>query len=337
MLAYTDGNQYEVVTWYELTEPDDTVDADQWFLTCMSFSCQYEEQVERVAQPMGAILFDLQQSHYGLDEHCGIFSMRPPDLMPLIQHLKALCQLHPSRKLTSLLEEAEFQEKYQMEDLRTWINQVSDGERIRFVAADQELTGRLLAVSGDRFLLLTEPDDTLLGIELETVGAYGMSLADRPTVIRLDGLILLHCNKEMVVVRGYHLQLCHVDRLGMHHVRCWDGVTASALGLTEVCPGYWEGAFRRTDIQASYDSKKMLRVKGHWVEVYGQNKSEHPAIKTEDPAVAEALGLTGDRYLGDPEDQPITRWSGTVTWDQVEEQDEVRVYHDEPSSTGSGD
>lgn len=340
LLAYSEGDQYEVVTWCDLGDPEETAGAEKWFLICADFRCQYEEQVERVAQPMGAILFDLQDSHFSLDNYCGIFSSRPGHLRRLVQHLQELRQELPGCKLASLLEEAEFQFQQSVEDFRDWLEKLPSGQRFRVDACDQELTATFVAASGSWFLAQTEPDGTLLGVPIDTVEDFGLVHAEAPTTLtRAPVFIALSYFKEIVVVRGFHLHLSHVDRLGMHHVRTSDPVAAAALGLHPCGSTWWEGTLRRSDIEAWYDSRKLLRVKGHWVEAFGRTcHDDQPAVKTKDPAAAEALGLDEVRVYHDEETgQTMTSWSGIITWDQVEEQDELRIYHDLSSKKSLGD
>ena len=71
LLAYTEGDAFELLTWYEV-DASDGAKADAWFLVCSSFTCNYEEQVERVFDPMGAEIFDQDSAHGEFDEYSGI-------------------------------------------------------------------------------------------------------------------------------------------------------------------------------------------------------------------------------------------------------------------------
>jgi len=354
LLAYTEGSDFEVITWYCLDEAE-CANADAWHLVCSQMECTYEEQIERVTDPMGALLFDIDRAHWAFDEYAGLISRQNSEMMALITWLRGALESGPNRKLQAFLAEAEWRYADDLQRTRKWIDRVPPGKRIRFQVDREntdrrEMEGTFLTATAEGFMLLTEPDGHLLSLRSEDVCSLQPRRPDRDELSRpLEevlsemegqdeqtrnlGLIRLHPLQEMVVIRGHHVRLCHVDMYGRYHVRCWEQSAASALQLELRGENYWEGIFRRSDVGVRYDVRQMVRVKGHWVDVFGA--AEHgkwPAVKTSDPSIASELGLKLERPWFPPEDEEDERrlrpcWTGVIPEDAVEDRREVRLYH----------
>lgn len=338
LLAYSEGDTFEVLTWFCLDE-DEGANADAWYLVCSRFTCDYEEQVERVTEPAEATIFDLLQSHHSFDSYAGLISRRPDDMHKLIAYLEARLQEGPSRKLTCFLEEARWRYDDKIREVREWLQKVPASRQITFHLGDRKVRGAFLASTDEGFMVQTHPEGELLVVTAGSISFYGPHYfepdgTDEPApeekTVDPSSFIMVE-SSEMVVIRGYHLALGDVDRLGLYHVRCWDASAANALQLENHGDNYWEGRFRRADIEARYDVTSMVKVDGFWLEVWGDNAKGWPAVRTEDSEVARALGLTPVRswFENDrPEhERTIIHWSGVMSPDRIEERKEVRLYH----------
>ncbi|HWI52219.1 MAG TPA: hypothetical protein VNT01_08755 [Symbiobacteriaceae bacterium] len=354
LLAYTEGDAFEVVTWYCLDEAD-CANADGWYLVCSQMECTYEERVERVTDPMGALLFDIDMAHWAFDEYAGLISRHNSGMMELITWLRGALESGPNRKLQCFLEEAEWRYADDLQRTRKWIDRVPPGRLVRFQVdgaseEQDEIMGTFLTGTDAGFMVLTEPGGALMSLRSEDVFCLQPRRPDKDELSRpleeelkeaeiqagqtpKRNWIKLNTLKEMVVIRGHHVRLGHVDMFGRYHVRCWERSAALALGLQERCENYWEGVFRRSDVEIRYDVRHMVKVKGHWVDVYGAAEHEDwPAVRTTDPMVASELGLKLERPWFPPEDEAEERklrpcWSGVIPEDDVEDRREVRLYH----------
>lgn len=356
LLAYTEDDLFELMTWYTV-DADDGAKADAWYLVCSQFDCDYEEEVERVFDPMGAEIFDQESAHMEFDEYAGLLQRTPVGLLDLVSYLQSALEDGPNRKLEAVLDEAEWRYEDAVEQARKWINRLPLGKRIRFRTWDEnvqdhvEVDGTFVSATDEGFMLLRDPGEEVMLLRADAIyhweprrpGTDEVSpkfsevmREDRPADKdgnRKPRLIMLHLGGDRVVVRGQHLRLHHVDRFGQYHVGCWDEAAAAALGLTPAGSGYWEGVYRRSDVEARYDSEQAVRVKGHWLDQWGSaGEGAWVAVRTEDPDIATALGLELQKPWFTPETEEEKqrsrpRWTGLFRKEEVEECKEVRTYH----------
>lgn len=344
--AYSANGKLTVVTGSELAA-NEGAGADAWFLVCSQLECSYEEEFEHVADPGGgAVIFDLNESNWDFEEYLGLTIRCQSDLLDLIHHLRALLDGGPNRKLLYFLEDAKWRYNDQVEETRNWADMVPPGKLVSFRIGYDEILGTFLTATNAGFMVLTEPNCELLTVRAEEPHGLLPGWPDREDLpasklgsaapepgpgVRANGLIMLYLGRQMVVVRGWHLHFSMVDRLGQYLVDCWDRDAALALGLKQTADNHWQGAFRRAEIEARYDLKKMVKVKGHWVEVYGE-REKCPAVRTSDPAVAAALNLREDaphslyHYDGRPRHFMPT-WRGVIPETDIEDCTEVKVHH----------
>lgn len=327
LVACQQGREFDVIIWESLGEECEPHGADAWFLVCSDLTCPYEEQVQRVAQPAGAELYDLRAAHEALDESLGLFCMFPPVVHEVVTELECLYQSHPSRKLLSVLNEARDQLKFATAELRKRVEALPSGGQITVDLGDDRTTGTLLT-STEGYLLLTGPEGDLTAISLCAV--HTVSPHREPYNFKRCEWVTIEGATDWVVIRGHHLRLEWVDRLGAYHVSTTDPAAAGALGLEAHGEGYWTGNFRRCDAEARYEARKLARVAGQWVEVTGyRSRDRSPSVRTENPALAAQLGLKPQREAREcsPEAEwPVSHWNGVVPADLVEEQAEERVY-----------
>lgn len=346
LVAYVENGEFEVVTWYCLSDKEGAA-AESWHLVCGNLECTWEEQVERVQDPMGALFFDVDMAHNEFDEYCGLISRDAPDMLNLIAWLKGALEGGPNRKLQCFLEEAEWRYKEHLKTVRKWIDRVPPGKLVKFRTGTDDSKGTFVTATEQGFMILTDPHDLLKQFRVEDVFDCLPRRPDRDElspgiheVLRQAeeggklGWIAINCAIEYVVVKGHHLQLDQVDKFGQYHVRAWSEAAGVGLGMTQKGENYWEATFRRSDIESRYDIRRMVKVKGYWVDTWGTSQYQNwPAVRTTDPAIASALGLEFDKpwSVGDedeearPPRQPT--WSGVIPEADVEDRREVRLYH----------
>lgn len=355
MLAYTKGDIFFLVTWSRLDAEDDKAEA--WYLVCSQFDCTYEEEVERVFDPMGAEIFDQQDAEMAFESYSSLTDRTPLGLLELAAYLKSALEAGPNRKLEDVLDQAEWLYDSHVERAQKWISCIPPGKRIRFSTWDDQkqahvkVEGTFVCPTDEGLMLLRAPGDEVMlrradeidfwepkrpetdevSKTFEEVMQEDPPLGDQGS--RKPQVILLHLGRDRVVVRGYHLQLREVDRFGQYHVGSEDPVAAAALDLTEAVEGYWEGVFRRSDVEAKYEARETVKVKGHWLDQWGSaGKDEWAAVQTEDPDTAAALGLEPQKPWFPPETEAQRlryrpRWSGLVRDEEIEDRKEVRIYH----------
>ncbi|MFZ5828426.1 MAG: hypothetical protein ACOY94_29335 [Bacillota bacterium] len=338
LLAYAHDDDYTVVTWDSLAEEEEEATPDAWYLICQDFHCPYEEQVERVHDPGEAELFDLHRSSWVFEEETVPTGGHPAGLKELIAYLEEVRETHPHRKLDALLDDAHWCYNEAMNRIRRWVKQVPLGRKIHLGLYTDAIKATFIMATEERILVQTLPEGEMVGIGLEEISAFRpLSFLDDDEPkqpqwpLPPDSVISIFPSREYIVVRSFHLRLSEVDRFGLFHISSEDPAAARVLGLKPESEGYWRGHFGRRDIESRYAKKRMVRAKGYWFEVYGEtNHSRSPAVFTENPAAAAALGLRPwPRRPGDPEpDQEpgIQRWNGVIPIEQVEERDEVTVY-----------
>jgi hypothetical protein len=333
LLAYTEHGSFEVLTWSALDEGEAS-EADAWFLVCQNPECPWEEHVERVLHPMGAtIFFDMESAHVVLDDEIGLVGGRTADLLELIGYLQGLLAEAPNRKLQCYLEEAEWHVADKLNEVRSWLERIPAGRRIFFFDNGERITARFVLATTEGMLILTQPGGAMVAVAVQALDLYGPDSFDgpepdleeaEPPLRHPEQWIMIHGHAEKVVVRGFHLRLTMTDRLGQYHAGTDDLTAAQALGLEPSGAGWWEGRFRRSDIEARYDEHRMLRVCGHWVEVYGESRGNRfPAVKTADPAIAAQLGLAADGLQAPAE----PGFSGLIPPELIEAERVDRVYH----------
>lgn len=335
LLAYTEEGEYNVLTWYCLTDEDAAARPDAWYLICQELACTYEEQVERVHSPVGAVIFDQFMAHSEFDEETGLIDRHPAAMKELIAYLEELKQDQPHRKLDAFLDEARWRYEDELAQLHKWLERIPAGRKIELELDGTWIEATCMAVSADTLLVRTLPGGEVMGVNVEEIGGYlprRFDTVEQPkseTNLKNGNWITVRPPLECVVVKGYHLRVDCVDRLGQYAVRTADPEAGKALGLKEKNQGYWTGYLRRSQIEARYDIRKMVKVKGHWVRVDGETMAHWPHVCTEDPAAAAALGLGPVRsfWPDERETRPLVeRWSGVISPDDVEERDEVRIY-----------
>lgn len=350
LLAYTEDEDYNVLTWFCLSPSGDEEHADGWYLICQNLNCPYEEQVERVYDPAGAELFNLEYSHTEFDEETGLIWRNPSDMKQLIGYLKKLQRVHGLRKLDAFLEEATWRYDEGMEQVRKWSGRIPLGRRIEFHAFEKRYQARFIAATEERILVKTLPDNEMLSFPLEALGFFGPRRfdgeerdPDEDIMKDPDAWISLNMSGEFVVVRGYHLHLNSVNRFGQYSVWTDDPEVGAALGLTTDGGKLWAGLLRRPEIEARYWTEQHARIRGHWVKWYGETShSKHAAVWTEDPEAAEELGMELMKCPWNDDEQPknqvdVKRWFGTFPQTEIEEVKEIRTYHwPIPEAEGSG-
>lgn len=340
MLAYQDGEDYEVMTWSGIVD-DEGADADAWYLICSEFTCEWHEEVERLVHPRGAeIFFDMHESSMEFDEYAGIFSRRPDHMMELVHWLEQACEGDHHWKLDSILAEAQWRYEESMEQIRRWLKRVPFNRNIEITLDGEQIKGKFLAATDEGLLVQRHKTGEILAVRAECLDYYGPRRFHEPdrepddAPLNLKNMIMFMFSPDRVIIRGHHVELRHVDRLGQYHVCCRDGRVARALGLKKKAKNFWEGVFRRSQVEGRYEVEPMVKVEGHWVRVWGKaNRNGHPAVYTDDEAVAMQLGLPPQRpwfYPDDDDENPeppkITRWSGVIDPERIEEQKDVKVY-----------
>ncbi|MFZ5815776.1 MAG: hypothetical protein ACOY93_10805 [Bacillota bacterium] len=340
LLAYREGEEYTLITWECLTEEDDAARPDAWYLVCQNLLCPYEEEIERALDPRGATPFELQYSHWALEDEIDLLGRNPSEMTKLIAYLERVKRTHPHWKLDCFLEEARWRREWDLKQIRKWLASIPPGRRIEFWAEGEDHKVKFYAATDDALLVENLSDGQMMVVRAEALQSYGPRQfdpeGDKPPLearnVDPDSWISLCGYREFVVAQGHHLHLYEVDRFSQFHVGTDDPLAAAALGLEPQGESYWRGKLRRSQIEARYEKRKMVKVKGYWVEVHGKTARTHsPSVSTEDAEVAAALGLKPCKrfWVVDPEEPgppEIARWSGIIPSDQVEQWDEVCVY-----------
>lgn len=349
LLAYTEEGDYNVLTWFCLSEEGDEDQADGWYLICQNLKCPYEERVERVMEPAGAEFFNLETSHFQFDEETGLACRNPSDMKSLIAYLTKLQRAYGYRKLEAFLDEANWRYDEGMEELRKWADRIPTGRRIEFQANGVRYEARLIAATEEKILVQTGEGGEMICFDLEQVAYFSPRRFDqeeapkKPDPIDFDNLITFNRCGEYVVVQGYHLWLQSVDRFGQYSVSTHDPEVAAALNLTLSGNNFWTANLRRHQIEARYEIEEYARIQGHWVTWYGEtSRNNRAAVWTEDPDVAQALGMELEKsWWWDEERQTnrvdVKRWHGIFPQEQIEEVKQIRTYHwPIPEAEGSG-
>jgi len=344
--AYVEDDEFTVVTWYELG--DEVSSAESWFLVCQNLECQYEEQIERTLEPEGAEFFDVHDSHWSFEEECGLDGSNGVEQLEVIAYLKEVVRQYPYRRNESLLQAAEWAYDDMITQHRSWASRRQTGQRIRFCLEPDHIDGIFFAATEKAMMLQVEPEGHLITVEFERInrGTCRVRPPERKPKPPAPGeiserVIICPPSHERVVIGGHHLVLSDISRFGIYRVRCWDAKAAADLGLTQIAENYWEGDFRRGQLDAHYEFREMVRVKGHWVEAGGRTPSgKGRSIRTQDQAIAAALGLERREPWPDedghvpPDHQPV--WTGIIRVEEIEAEEEVRHYlwprSDEPVS-----
>ncbi len=331
--AYLDDGEFTVVLRDRLDEDG----VETWYLVCQELDCPYEEQVERTLEPEGAIFFEVQDAAREFVQEMDLYRGAPAEQMDLITWLRQVVHEFPYRRNQDLLDKAERHYRGQLKRIRRWVGKREYGQRIGLHVNGEWHDGLFFAATENAVMMRTQPGDELVTVPVERIGCHRIpvreekpislkeALADRDRAVSAVG-----CT-EYVVIRGHRVEVEEVDRFGVFHVRCWEAPVAEALSLTQKAENYWEGEFRRHEIDQRYEARRVARVKGHWVEATGETEvTKSPLVSTEDPVVAEALGLKESLrwyiYHEEPPHLTPRHWSGIIPLDQVEAFDEVRIY-----------
>jgi hypothetical protein len=350
LLAFTEGDDYEVMTWYELDEKD-VAGADTWYMVCSHLECDWEEQVLRATHPMGATLFLLNQSFHLFDDQWSLGAGPPVRQKRLVAYINRLQTDRGARKLQAFVEECEWHYQEKMTSIRNWLRRVPAGRTVRIDMRNEQVKGTFLTAVDDGCMLMQDNGEVVT-IDAETIYTYYPRRFDRwgpaEEEVQRDLQSVLHraaaepdswytiCGMyQRVVVRGCELEFDHVDPFGRYNVHTRDRQVAEALGLKQQNDtSWWEGWFRRSEIEARYDVNEMVKVKGYWLEVSGITETNQLfAVSTEDPDAASALGLTLQTPLvfeeqGEPPlDQKTPRWYGNVHPNAVEEKAEAKSWY----------
>lgn len=350
LLSLTVDDAYEVYIWAELDE-DYAATADEWYLVCSNLQCTWEEQVERVTDPIGATLFDLGSASYGFDDEIGLGCGSPARQKRLIEYIESLQPYRrTSRKLGSLLNEAKEQCQAAVVRVHKWLQRVPPGRTVKITTDGGEVKGTFLTATGSGCMVLGRAGD-LVVVEAQSISQYyprrfdqwgpdeqetqldykevfARAKSDPDSIITFLGGI-----HQWIVVRGFSLEFHQVDRFGQYIASTRDPRTAEALALREIHEHYWEGRFLRSEIAMRYDVNRMIKVKGHWLNHYGYTDARNPAVYTDDREVALDLGLKLQKPLvfeeeGEPGLTARTpRWHGVVQRHLVEEEAEVKSWH----------
>jgi len=332
LLAIVEGKNYWLVT--DDIDDEDAERAHGWRLTCLNLMCDWEEPVQRVFSPEGATLFDCEQSAGAYRGAFPIEELLPVGLRELMAELRRMDPGCPSRKLSAILEHARWEYETDMQSRREWLARVPVGRRIEFYLGGKGRTATFLAATENGFLCESRPDGAMMVVDAEYIGGYGpQHFVDPDEEERpFDGrnLVPVDMCRDMVVIRGHHLHMRWEGRLGMCSVGTWDATVGEALGLERKGENYWEGSFRRSQIESRYWSKKMVRVSGHWLEQAGtQESTGRIAVQTENAEAAAALGLEPMRSWDEghlPEaERRIIHWYGLIPKAMVEERREDRL------------
>ncbi len=335
LLAYREDDEFTVVLWERLDEDEEGVDA--WYLVCQELGCPYEEQVERTFEPEGALFFELQEAVWQFGQEVGIYQNAPADQMEMITWLRQVVEEFPSRRNQDLLAKAERHYRNRLKRIRHWVGKRQNGERIGLHVNGAWHDGVFFAATDHAVMMLTRPGGELVVMPMEKIGSHRLPVRDEEPISLEDALADQDSwttgvgYTEYVVIRGHRVVLERADRFGLFHVHCCEAPVAEALNLTQKGENYWEGTFRRHEIEQRYEARCVVKVKGHWVQATGETVvTRSPLVSTEDPVVAEALGLKESLrwyiYHEEPPHLTPRRWSGIIPRDQVEAFDEVRVY-----------
>ena len=350
LVACAVEGDYELYIWAEMDE-EYAAEVDEWYLVCSNLECTWEERVERVTNPIGATLFDLESANLLFDEEVGVGCGSPGRQSALVSYIESLLPYRrTARKLESLLHEAKRGCQETAERVQKWLQRVPPGRMVQITTDDGQVKGCFLTATEHGCLLLGEVGE-LITVEADSINSYyprrfdkwgpdeKEPLPDIKEALRRaesdpDALITI-CggSYQRVVVRGFELEYQHVDRFGQYICSSRDPKAAEALALHQRHEHCWEGRFLRSDIAMRYDVNRMVRVRGYWVTHYGYTNAKNLAVYTDDREAALALGLREQMPLiFEEEGEPslsgrMPRWSGVVPRNQVEEAAEVKSWH----------
>lgn len=333
LLAYTEGAEFEVITWYCLLGDEP---AETWWLVCGNFNCDYEEQVELVKKPAGATLYDVDTASHDFGAETGFDELSPTGQLEMKAWLQYIHAAIPNRKLPSLIDTLQWQYDQHVEQLQEWLPTVPAGRKIEFTHGGNHLAGYLVSFNDKEMVVRDADSDNVGTFPLEQVAFFGPRyFRDEPEEKPADDdgarHFIMIASMERCVVRGHHLHLDSVDRFGRHHVRTWDEAVGLALGMKHLSGTCYEAIYRRDEVEGRYDLRRLVKVAGHWLEWMGRtDRDDITAVKTDDPAVARELGFRAERALWPNEDgtwpEP-TRWYGFVADEQIEEREEHPVWY----------
>jgi len=337
LLATEEDGEFDLLTWYCLVNEEEYAQVDAWYLVCQRIECPYEERVERTLDPTGALIFDMLPASHQVDEDLDLSRETINEQLALIAALKEAEADFPFRKNHEYRLKAEFHLRQMRKWLKKWIAQRHSGERIRLIVGGKRITGRFFSQSEKGLLCHVGRNKQLVAISLSDIDDF--SLPDYEKEKRqmlknldLDSFVTLHRTPEYVVVQGHHLLSSQVDRFGRHTAYTFDPAAAAALGFEPHGETAWRGMIRRGQVEARYEVRTLVKIKGYWVKKIGENGKNWPDVTTEDPEAAIAIGMklvegpTRDEGR-EPDQSQVPRWSALVPLEWVEDSEEVRIYH----------
>lgn len=335
LVAFVAEGDMEVLADYCLFG-DEVQVAESWYLVCGNFNCLYEEEVEFVREPAGAVLFDMNEAASLFGEETGFGEMCPAGNRELVEELAELYADSGNRKLPSLIDDLQWQSDEHLRQLREWLVRVPAGRTIEIHLDGTRWEGYIVLYSDSHLLLRPKGASEALAFALEEISFFGPRyFRDEPEPeapeagTEMAHMIVLS-GRERCVVKGHHLHLDQVDRFGRHHCRTWDAAVGQALGMKHLGDTCYQGVFRRTEVQGRYDLRRIVRVAGHWVEWFGPTATgDALAVKTVDPEIARALDLKPwQAWLPNADGTwpPSPFWYGFVSLESVEAQEEHPVW-----------
>lgn len=314
-----DGEVY--IVYDEVLEPGECLAAEAWFLLCGNFECPYEEPVERVFRPAGALIYDLRTALWDFGEATGFFHSEPRVIRELLEYLQNCHGRSPSRKLAAHMAELQFQYEYALQERREWLAGLIPGQRVELTTAAGRVAGPLLAAGADAITVAGRDGAVLVPLErVQRFGAGEAGAGPAPPVI-------LSPDRERIVVRGHHLAVEEVDRFGRFHASTMAPHAGRDLQMEDLGELGYMGVFLPREVEARYELLHLVRVQGYWLEVMGATADEQfVAVCTWDPVAAAALSLGPRRGDGLPGSAAVAGWQGLILRRRVEAEEVHRLH-----------
>lgn len=309
--AYWSEEGLEVAFWGGFSPPD----GQEGSLVCASPACTYEEPVTFVESPDDAVLWNAEFTWMEFQSRTW-WSWPQVWILDLIEETEALHAKTGQAKLLSFVELYRSQLEEQAELIERWLAEATaKGHPVTFRAAEEELSGQIVASSEEAFTLQA-PDGAVRLIPKEVVWHLHIEYPRKPSEphYRPEGEEWVGfplSDDRFLVVEGYHLRYGGASEMGDRYTgRCWDAAAAAALRLREMAPGYWKGVFTAEEIERFYQRHDYVRIRGYWVEEL--SRIEKPPLvwaRTKDPAIAEALAMSPE-YTWEGDEFGV--WDGEI-------------------------
>lgn len=319
LAAYQEeGEMY--ILYEDALQEGEALGAEAWHLVCGNFECPYEEQVERVFRPAGALLYDLRTAIWDFGEATGFFHSEPRVLRELLEHMQACQANRPQRKLLAHVAELQFQYEYALKERRDWLARLPRGQQVEFTTAEGRVEGTLLGAEPDAILVGAGAGTVRVALERIQFFSPRYPEPESPGALPPDhpGFkhLVLVTDNERIVVRGHHLVVEEVDRFGRFHVSTRDPLAGVELPMKHLGHRY-AGVFLPRDVEERYEIHRMVQVRCHWLEVTGPTTDDQVlAVRSHDPVAAAALALR--LYRSPRPGLAATGWHGFVTRNQVQ-------------------